>query len=204
MSANDKELEIKLYLADLPAFKERLERLGAQLREPRLHEINLRFDTPEGKLGHLSQVLRLRQDTAARVTFKGPGEALNGVYVRKEIEFSVSDYQAAHSLLEALGFQVSLMYEKYRTTYDLEGLQVTLDELPFGDFTEIEGPEAAGIRLAAEKLGVKWEARILESYTSLFDQLCEKKGFSFRDLSFANFSDKNISFEDLEVTPADK
>jgi adenylate cyclase class 2 len=203
MTGNQQELEIKLYLTDLPAFQERLAALGGQLREPRLHEVNLRFDTPDGNLIRAAQVLRLRQDRAARMTFKGPGESLDGVYARQEIEFTVSDYQAARSLLEALGFQVSLMYEKYRTTYDFEDLQVTMDEMPFGNFTEIEGPKAGGIRIAAERLGIKWEARIMESYTSLFEHLREKKGFTFRDLSFNNFKDKTISPADLGVTPAD-
>jgi adenylate cyclase class 2 len=203
MSGNQQELEIKLYLADMPAFQKRLEELGAQLREPRIHEINLRFDTPDGKLDRAAQVLRLRQDTAVRMTFKGPGESLDGVYARQEIEFSVSDFQSARSLLEVLGYTVSLMYEKYRTTYELDNLQVTLDEMPYGNFTEIEGPEAGGIRMAAEKLSVNWEARIMESYTTLFEKLNQKKGFTFRDLSFDNFSGKDISPADLGVIPAD-
>src|SRR3990172_1232689 len=134
------ELEIKLYLNDLPAFRQRLEALGAKLVQLRVHEVNLRFDTPEGSLTRSLQVLRLRQDTAARLTYKGPGEDTGGVRARRELEFTVSDFEAARALLEALGYQVSLMYEKYRTTYDLDGVYVTLDEMPYGDFAEIEGP----------------------------------------------------------------
>ena len=203
MSSNQQELEIKLYLSDLPAFQRKVEALGGQMVEPRLHEINLRFDTPDGELTRNYQVLRLRQGTAARLTYKGPGETVEGVHSRKEIEFTVSDYQSAESLLEALGYQVSLMYEKFRTTYELEGLQVTLDEMPYGNFTEIEGPDAAAIHAAAAKTGINWEARILESYTSLFDHLREELGFTFRDLSFENFVNLKITPHDLGVTPAD-
>ena len=203
MGGNQQELEIKLYLSNLAAFQNEVEELGGKLVEPRLHEINLRFDTPDGDLTSSAQVLRLRQDTAARMTYKGPGEAVGGVYARREIEFTVSDYQSAQLLLETLGFQVSLMYEKYRTTYSLEGLQVTLDEMPYGNFTEIEGSDPSAIRAAAVKLGVNWEARILESYTSLFDLLREKQNLTFRDLSFANFFELKISPEDLGVNPAD-
>jgi adenylate cyclase class 2 len=204
MGSNQQELEIKLYLSDLPAFQHKVEALGGQLVEPRLHEINLRFDTPNGDLTRTAQVLRLRQDTAARLTYKGPGETIGGVHARKEIEFTVSDYQSAESLLEALGYQISLMYEKFRTTYALDGLQITLDEMPYGNFTEIEGPEAAAIHAAADKLGINWEARILESYTSLFDRLREEVGFTFRDLSFENFAELKISPHDLGITPGDQ
>ena len=203
MESNQQELEIKLYLLDMPAFQQRVESLGGQLIEPRLHEINLRFDTPDEQLTRASQVLRLRQDTAARLTYKGPGETIDGVHARREIEFTVSDYQSARALLEALGYQVSLMYEKFRTTYELDGLQVTLDEMPYGNFTEIEGPDGKQIRAAAETLGVSWEARIIQSYTTLFEQLRQKKGFTFRDLSFDNFSSRDISPADLGVVPAD-
>ncbi len=203
MGSNQQELEIKLFLMDMSAFQQRVESLGGQLVEPRLHEINLRFDTPAEQLTRASQVLRLRQDTAARLTYKGPGETLDGVHARREIEFTVSDYQSARALLEALGYQVSLMYEKFRTTYNLGGLQVTLDEMPYGNFTEIEGPDGLKIHATAEDLGVNWEARINQSYTTLFEQLRQKKGFTFRDLSFDNFSSREISPADLGVIPAD-
>ena len=204
MGKDQQELEIKLYLSDLPAFQHKVEALGGQLIEPRLHEINLRFDTPKGELTRTAQVLRLRQDTAARLTYKGPGETINGVHARREIEFTVSDFQSAQSLLEALGYQISLMYEKFRTTYVLDGLQITLDEMPYGNFTEIEGSPAAAIHAAAEKLNINWEARILGSYTSLFNRLRAELGFTFRDLSFENFTGREISPADLGVKPADQ
>lgn len=204
MVHDQQELEIKLYLADLPAFKSKLESINASLVEPRLHEVNLRFDLPEGELTKNLQVLRLRQDTRARMTYKGPGETIDGVYARREIEFSVSDFQSAQTLLEALGYRVSLMYEKFRTMYTLEGLQITLDEMPYGNFTEIEGADTSAIHRVAGELDLSWEARILESYTSLFDLLKEKRGLTFRDLSFTNFSDLHISPADLGVIPADQ
>lgn len=204
MGQNQQELEIKLYLADLPALKGKLEISGAKLIEARLHEINLRFDLPDGELTRKAQVLRLRQDTAARMTYKGPGETIDGVHARREIEFTVGDFQSAQLLLESLGYQVSLMYEKYRTTYSLGGLQVTLDEMPYGNFSEIEGTDTSAIHHAAMKLDLSWEARILESYTTLFDQLQEKLGLTFQNLSFVNFAELNITPEDLGVIPADQ
>ncbi len=204
MGQNQQELEIKLYLTDLAAFNQKVETIGGQLTEPRLHEVNLRFDLPDGELTRTAQVLRLRQDTAARMTYKGPGEMIAGVHARREIEFTVGDFQSAQTLLETLGYQVSLMYEKYRTTYSLDGLQITLDEMPYGNFTEIEGSDTSAIHHAAGKLDLNWEARIPESYTSLFDLLRGKLGLNFRDLSFANFAELKITPGDLGVIPADQ
>jgi adenylate cyclase class 2 len=82
------------------------------------------------------------------------------VRLRQEIEFTVSDFEAARRFLEALGYHVALMYEKYRTTYDLEGVHITLDKMPYGNFIEIEGPDPASIRRINEQLGLDWEQRV--------------------------------------------
>jgi len=200
---NDQEIEIKLYLSDMPAFRRRVEEQGAILIEARLHEVNLRYDTPDGELTRTAQVLRLRQDNAAHLTYKGKGDTGGEVYIRREIEFIVGDFQAARAFLEALGYVINLMYEKYRITYKLDGVLVTLDEMPFGNFSELEGPDAESIRRVAEKLGVNWEARIADSYTALFTRLKNVLSLTFRDLSFENFNGITVSPQALGVQPAD-
>jgi adenylate cyclase class 2 len=184
----DQELEVKFIVADLPALESRLQSLGAQLVQQRVHEVNLRLDTPDHSLTKSLQVLRLRQDSLARVTYKGPGRDLGGVRIRQELEFVVSDFETARNLFKALGYDVAMMYEKYRTVYDLDEVHVTLDEMPYGDFIEVEGPSPESIQAVSQRLGVVWEARVLDSYTALFDQLRAVMGFTFRDLSFENFS----------------
>ena len=122
MSGNGQELEVKFYLDDLPSLEDRLKQLGARLVQKRVYESNLRFDTPDGDLTRSYQVLRLRQDTEARLTYKGPALNQGGVRARREIEFTVSDFKEARALLEALGYIISMIYEKYRATYELDGV----------------------------------------------------------------------------------
>jgi adenylate cyclase class 2 len=203
MSPSDQELEVKFYLASLKGLESRLQALGARLVQPRVREINLRFDTPVGDLTRSYRVLRLRQDTEARLTYKGPGQVQDGVRARQELEFTVSNFDTARALFEALGYQVSVMYEKYRATYTLDNVLVTLDEMPYGDFAEIEGPDGLSIRSAAEKLGLNWEVRILESYLILFDRVRTALGFAFRDLSFVNFEGMYVPAEALGVRTGD-
>jgi len=109
----DQEIEAKFYLQDLAAFRQRLMAAGARLIQPRVQETNLRFDTPQRDLSQKAQVLRLRQDEAAHLTFKGPGALEGGVLARQEIEFEVSDFAAARRFLEALGYRVYTTYEKF-------------------------------------------------------------------------------------------
>lgn len=204
MSEDEQELEIKLYLSNMEALRVRLEALGARLVQPRVHEFNLRFDTPAEDLARSSRVLRLRRDTASYLTYKGPRAIVGGVRARQEIEFTVGDFEAARALFEALGYQVSIIYEKYRATYSLGEMLVTLDQLPYGDFTEIEAPDAGRIRATADKLGLDWEARITESYVALFERLRQGLNLPFHDLTFENFAGMKITPAELGVRPADQ
>jgi adenylate cyclase class 2 len=203
MSDKGKEIEVKFYLSDAPRFFQRLEALGAGCQQPRVYEANLRFDTPDRQLSRSLRALRLRMDTAARMTYKGPPLEDAGARLRQELEFTVSDFDTARSLLEALGYQVVVMYEKYRTTYRLDELVITLDEMPFGIFAEIEGPGGEAIQEAARQLGLDWEQRILDSYLVLFDRLKVRLGLTFNDLSFENFQGLVIPPEALGAKPAD-
>lgn len=199
----NQEIEVKYFVNDLGAVRERLEALGAALIQPRLLETNLRFDTPERRLGRALQVLRLRQDSAARMTFKGPAHGEGGARVRQEIEFTVEDFGRARQFLEALGYEVVMIYEKYRAVYDLAGVHVTLDEMPYGDFVELEGPDVQTIQLVNARLGLNWGRVVPASYTMLFEQLVQKKGLRVRDLTFAAFAGLAITSQDMDLLPAD-
>src|SRR4030065_794124 len=204
MSNADKELEVNFYLSRRKVLEKNLITLGAQPGEPRVHEINLRFDTPDSALMETGRLLRLRQDTRARITYKGAGSVEGGARLRQELEITVSDFNTARAVFVALGYQVYMMDEKYRTTYVLGNLEVVLDEMPYGDFAEIEGPDGQSIQTGAQQLGLTWEVRILESYTVLFEQARASLGFDFRDLSFDNFRGLRISPTVLGVRIADK
>jgi adenylate cyclase class 2 len=203
MNQAGRELEVKFYLSKRKDMKAKLDLLG-KVHVPRVHEINLRFDTPDHSLTTTGRLLRLRQDTKARITYKGEGSEEGGARLRQELEFIVSDFKTARALFEALGYQVFTMYEKFRTTYKLGNLEVFLDEMPTGDFLEIEGPDSEGIKSGVKQLELNWEARILDSYVVLFERLNARLGLDFRDLSFSNFKNMDINAEMLGVKIADK
>lgn len=204
MATDNQEVEVKFLLSDRSSLEKKLKAAGARLEQPRVYEINLRFDTPEGKLTRNQQVLRLRQDTRARLTFKGPAKLREEVQQRQELEFTVSSFEMARALLEALGYQVVVIYEKFRATYVLDRAEVTLDEMPYGNFAEIEDSDGKAIQEVAKKLGLDWERRILDSYLALFDRARLNLGFSFRDLSFENFKTIQVPPSALGLNYADK
>jgi len=203
MESATKEHEVKFFLADKSSLQKTLKNLGASLVQTRNHEHNLRFDTVEGTLTSNQQVLRLRKDHGNTLTYKGPSDVKTGVSVRTEIEFSVDDFDEAQNFLEALGYRVSMIYEKYRTVYELSGTLITIDEMPFGDFAEIEGTDRTNIENICNQLGLIWEHRSLESYAVLFETVKKNLNLNFRDLTFENFAGIKIDASHFALSPAD-
>jgi adenylate cyclase, class 2 len=204
MSESGQETEAKFYVQDLERIKKSLENLSAQLNQSRVLEMNLRFDLPDTSLRAQGRVLRLRRDTEARLTYKGGNKNSRGVLSREEIEFVVGDFEKAKKFLEALGYQQIFYYEKYRTTYELDKTLIMLDELPYGNFVEIEGETEETIRALSERLELDWEATIERSYSALFEQVQKSLNLSFRDLSFENFTDIKVGATNLGVRAADE
>ncbi len=197
------EIEVKFYLSRRQEMEAKLA-ASAKLDDARVHEVNLRLDTAGLDLANTGRLLRLRQDRRARVTYKGLGSEQGGARLRQELEFTVSDFDITLKVFEALGFRVQLMYEKYRTTYHLENVDVAVDEMPYGDFVEIEGPDGESIHKVADRLGLDWDRRNLDSYTVLFERASHSLGLTFRDLSFANFAGVKVPAEALGVRQADE
>jgi adenylate cyclase class 2 len=207
MAAGGRETEAKFYVHDLDRVKSRLKELAAKLIQERVLETNIRFDAPDGRLRAGERVLRLRRDTEARLTYKGPSIKKQGVQSREEIEFVVEDFEKAKQFLEALGYQKLIYYEKYRTTYVMQisesFIHIMLDELPYGNFVEIEGETIASIRDCAGQLGLRWERAILTSYPALFERVRKVLNQPIEDLSFARFKGIKINSSHLAVESAD-
>jgi adenylate cyclase class 2 len=202
MAPTGQEIEVKFYLQhplDLPP---RILATGGRLRRPRLHEINLRFDTTTSSLQASGRLLRLRQDQEAHLTYKDNTHVEDGALRRRELELAVHDFDIARQLLRALDFQVVFTYEKYRTVYDHGVAEIMLDELPYGHFVEIEGEREALEPLAAQ-LGLSWPCAIPRSYHALFEHVRAVRSLAVSDLTFQSFADFRVEPADLGVVPAD-
>lgn len=192
------EIEIKFLIEDIAELRERLIAAGARQIIPRTYELNVRFDDAGERLRYQGKLLRLRQDERARLTYKAEAERNEDseVMIREEIEIIVDDFDRTGAILEHLGFKKMQSYEKYRETFALGKVEIVLDEMPFGDFIEIEGQEEA-IRSAARALDLNWQRRILENYLSLMARLKSHYNLPFDDITFSNFSGKDVSLAQI-------
>lgn len=186
MSEYPRETEVKLYTPELNVIQQRLESIGAKLIAPRIYERNMRYDNASKSLIAAGIVLRLREDSRVRLTYKDGGVIENGIVSRVELETEVGDYSQMEAILGKLGYFPSMMYEKYRTTYKIMHTEVVLDEMPYGNFTEIEG-DIDAIENVLDELRLSGHKRYTESYSRLFDFVKHHMKLSFNDLTFNNF-----------------
>lgn len=185
------ETEVKLHTPDLSVVQSALETLGATLSKPRIFERNVRYENAKGTFGKQGIVLRLRQDNQAKLTYKAGKSIQDGIITRFEAEVIVSDFDTMDMMLRLLGFEPYMTYEKYRTTYTHESAEIVLDEMPYGNFTEIEGTVNT-IELLINKLSLDNSPRITDSYTVIFEHVNDNLGLDFDDLTFANFEGINV------------
>ncbi|HKO60107.1 MAG TPA: class IV adenylate cyclase [Pyrinomonadaceae bacterium] len=89
-------------------------------------------------------VLRLRRvGSRALLTFKERLPGSSPIKHQLEDETTVGDADAMDAILDSLGFNPTLIYEKRRQIWKLQDTEIVIDELPFGLFMEIEGEEDA-------------------------------------------------------------
>ena len=175
------EIEAKIKVEQLEVICRRLEQLEAQYQQEVVQR-DYFFDRPDGSLRASDCGLRLRQerqqDTTKSITcFKGPRIRESRYKQREEIEFVVSDPTGARELLEALGHEVILAFEKQRSVWRLNDCTVCLDKVvEIGNFVEIEGASEAAISKVQAQLGLAESQIILEGYAVMLAEHLRETG----------------------------
>jgi predicted adenylyl cyclase CyaB len=175
------EVELKFLDPDLDQVRARLQEAGARLEQPREFETNLVFDDADHGLRNSRRLLRLRN--GHELTVKIPLE--DPTYKsRQEINLDVAEGDI-EAFLAGLGYQVDWRYEKWREGWDLDGMFVTLDELPFiGAVVEIEG-DRDKIDSTAENLGLAGNRTSTANYEGLYREYADVHGIEGGDMTFA-------------------
>lgn len=162
-----KEIEVKVVVKDFKVIKKKLKELGAKKKCPKTFEKNVLF-------GH--KKLRFKQDWILRLrkfgkknllTLKTNAKGKKGFKVREEINILIEDFEKMKKIFTKLGFFEVFYYEKYREDYIYNGLNISLDKTPIGNYVELEG-DYKNILDFLKKINVKIEETISISYLQLF------------------------------------
>src|ERR1700719_2974259 len=206
----NREIEVKLRVADVPDMLRKLKNLGARY-ESRVLEQNTLYDTPDSDFRRRGALLRIRIERPARrpgtselgrrhagrastrtmLTSKfraAPRSARAPRYKEKlerEMVVPGSPTRWDH-VLRSLGLRPGFHYDKCRSTFRLgrpSGLAIELDETPAGTFLELEGLPRA-IDRAARALGDTPRDYFRGTYWDVYVADCRRRGLTPRDMVF--------------------
>ena len=186
-----REVELKSVVDDLAARRNAVEKAGGKL----VYEGNLSdtryVDTAESMLER-DHVLRVRVyesvlERRGSLDWKGRTSYEDGFKVREELSTNVADPDALASILESLGFKVTMEIERRIWQYELDGATVRFEEYPRMDtLVEVEGsPES--IENAIRALGLPREGFTsdrLSAFVQRFEaRTGERRALSSRELT---------------------
>ena len=205
----NREIEVKLRVADVPGMLRKLENLGARY-ESRVLERNTLYDTPDSDFRRRGALLRIRAETPPPSGYQSPKNVASRSASRRTILTSKApialrsarDSRYKEKLerelvvpgppthwdrkLRSLGLRPGFRYDKIRSTFRLRrfpGLAIELDETPAGTFLELEGLPHA-IDRAARALGYSSRDYYCGSYWDVYVADCRRRGVSPRNMVF--------------------
>lgn len=182
----ERETELKFLLDSPVEMKRRLSSIGFS-SSGKHYEKNIVFDTPDSSLQDSRRLLRLRQDSQNRLTFKEPDPDADIRFKQKiESETTVGDFDTTRHILEKLGYTKQRVYEKYREHFSRGDSGAELDRLPhIGWVLELEAPAEAMEELVGE-LGLEIGDGLALNYFELFRRFCAERGLEPTDMLFAD------------------
>jgi adenylate cyclase class 2 len=150
--AIETEKKFRLDPKQLAKITARLSKIGAVFAEETFEE---NYPHRGGVLDARGAVLRLRK-TGEKTLLTYKESLRSNSHIKQKIEFEteVADVDETEKIIGALGYRLSIVYEKKRKTFHLNDVEIVLDELPFGLYMEIEGTHK-GIARAERRLGIK-------------------------------------------------
>jgi predicted adenylyl cyclase CyaB len=143
-----REVELKCVVDDMPARRAQIEAAGGKLvYAGRL--VDRRYDFPDRSMTVRDHVLRVRiyesgEARKAMLDWKGETRYEHGFKVREEVSTPAEDADALATILEMLGFVVTIQVDREIAQYELGDAVVRFEEYPEMDpLVEVEGtPEA--------------------------------------------------------------
>jgi predicted adenylyl cyclase CyaB len=162
------EIEIKFAVKDVKDVTQKLRKLGFRIAVGRHREKNYLFDDASDNLRNAGKLLRVRKTPSSQtVTYKGPILAGSKLKHREEIECRIEQADTVIRILQEVGFKVRTEYSKYRTVFEKEDFNISLDETEAGNFLEVEGPSDEEITKLGEKLGYSEQDFVRRTYAEL-------------------------------------
>lgn len=163
------EQEVKFEVPNIKNILKKLKEIGATEIATDFQR-TIRFETENDDLLSKGMFLRVRSGHGDVITLKRKISEDNADFKeREEIETKVEDLAKMRKIINYLGFTKEFIFEKYRSNWKYKGAEISVDELPFGNYLEIEStPEL--INEIAKDLELDNKYRKALTYWDLFEK----------------------------------
>ncbi len=135
--------------------RDRLKKAGAKLIRPEYLQRRVPFFLPN-KENSKDAWLRVR-DEGDKITLSLKVVDGHRIENQKEMCLEVDDFDNAVQLLESIGCEKKSYQETKRELWELDNVQITIDEWPFLEpFVEVEGKSEKVVKAVSEKIGFNY------------------------------------------------
>ncbi|MDD4662071.1 MAG: class IV adenylate cyclase [Candidatus Pacebacteria bacterium] len=160
----EKEIEVKFKIDEVEKIKEKLIDSGVSLSKAYKQTTYGFFSDDSVSKGIFPRIRDEKDDIVLTVKVRPKEES--EYFERAEYSMKISSTEEGVDILKVLGFNEVKMFEKVRQEGELLNTKITLDELYFGTFLEIEG-EKEDIENVIIKLGLENKKRLAKAYLAL-------------------------------------
>lgn len=146
-------------------------------------EKSIIYEDSRGGLQKQDKLLRLKDHNQLMLKIPTILSGEGKFKTRKQIKIEISKGDVRELLLE-LGYKELFRYEKWREVWELDGMRICLDEVPFlGNVVEIEGDEDSIEKMAhLLEMGALKTSNI--SYVKLFWAYAEAQELKAKQMTF--------------------
>lgn len=147
-------------------------------------EITTRYDTENSSLEKSGKFVRTREGFKKVVSLKEKTSENTKLFERDEFEVEIDDIENMQIILQKIGLKPVLKMEKYRLKWNLNGIKLNVDELPFGLYLEIHGSEK-NIDYIMKKIGIETEEKIVATYWDIYNKYKKENKILDKDITFS-------------------
>jgi len=182
------EIEAKFLNVDFEDMRKKLRASGATCTHPMRLMRRKNFDRPNHEFERtLNAWVRVR-DEGNRVTLAYKQLNHRGIDGTQEVSVEVDSFDDTVSLLQAIGLEQTSYQETRRESWELDGVQIELDEWPWAHpYIEIEASAEKDLYVVAEKLGFEKEQALHGSVEIVYMQeynVSEKEVDAWPEITF--------------------
>lgn len=157
------EIEATFLEVDKDEIRQKLQQLGGNLIQSEVLMRRIVFDL------HSNHAFARVRDENNRVVLTYKNHLNDTITGTEEINVEVSSYQDTIAILKACGLRAKSDEDSYRETWELNGVEVTIDTWPWiPTYIEIEGPSPEAVASTANQLGYDIKDSVIGSVDEVY------------------------------------